>query len=68
VEAVNASLLADVAVAIFRSGFDRWVDSPDGPHLAARIREAGLELTGAITPLSPSRPGRGGNHAEQLAQ
>jgi AcrR family transcriptional regulator len=58
VEALGAGLLADVGVAIFRSGFDRWVDSPDGPDLPARIREAGAELTGAVTPVGPARPAR----------
>lgn len=56
VEALHARLLAEVGVAIFRSGFDRWAESPDGPDLAARIREAGLELTGAITPLTLAQP------------
>jgi AcrR family transcriptional regulator len=56
VELLGARLLANVGVAIFQSGFDRWVDSPDGADLAARISEAAAELTGAVTPLSPARP------------
>ena len=52
-EALGATLLADVGVAIFRSGFDRWVDSPADADLAARIREAGAELTGAFAVSSP---------------
>ncbi len=56
VEVLGARLLANVGVAIFQSGFDRWVDSPDGADLAARISEAAAELTGAVTPLSPARP------------
>ena len=43
-ELASARLLADVGVAIFRTGFDRWVDSPDGDDLAACLREAGAEL------------------------
>jgi AcrR family transcriptional regulator len=48
VDTVRAGLLADVAVAIFRSGFDRWVDSPGSADLATRIREAGAELSAAV--------------------
>jgi AcrR family transcriptional regulator len=44
----GAALLADVGVAVFRSGFDRWVDDPDGPDLPDRLREAAAEITGTI--------------------
>lgn len=54
VEASGARLLADVGVAIFRTGFDRWVDSPDGAGLAARIGEAAAELADAVRPLTQS--------------
>ncbi len=51
---IGATLMADVGVAIFRSGFDRWATSPDGPQLADRMREAGAELTGAVAVLTPA--------------
>jgi AcrR family transcriptional regulator len=56
VEATVATLYADVGVAIFRSGFDRWLSRPDGADLTARIREAGAELIDAATVLSTTRP------------
>ena len=40
----TAGLLADVGVAIFRTGFGRWVDEPDAATLPNRIREAAAEL------------------------
>lgn len=52
VEASDATLLADVGVAILRNGFDRWVDSPHGPDLADRLREAGAELSRAVAALT----------------
>jgi AcrR family transcriptional regulator len=45
---LDATLLADVGVAIFRSGFDRWVDAPADADLPTRIREAATRLTGAV--------------------
>jgi hypothetical protein len=42
-------MLADVGVAVFRTGFDRWVDDPEGTALPDRLREAGAELTDAVT-------------------
>jgi AcrR family transcriptional regulator len=56
VEALSARLLANVGVAIFQSGFDRWVDSPEEADLPARISEAAAELTGAVTPPSTAQP------------
>lgn len=46
----DAALLAEVGVAIFRSGFNRWAGDPDSLELQARIREAADELTRAIGP------------------
>ena len=47
-EPASATLLADVGVAIFRTGFDRWVDNPDRDDLAACLRQAGAELADAV--------------------
>ena len=52
----SSTLLADVGVAIFRSGFDRWVDNPDRDDLATRLREAGAELADAVRAFSAARP------------
>jgi len=51
-EPASALLLADVGVAIFRTGFNRWVDNPDGDRLPACLREAAVELTNAVQTLS----------------
>ena len=51
VEAGGATLLADVGVAILRSGFERWAESPAVTDLAACIGEAGAELASAVTVL-----------------
>jgi AcrR family transcriptional regulator len=63
VDAGQARLLASVGVAIFQSGFDRWVDDPDAASLSTRIREAAEELAGAVAPNAapvwPIRRGRG---------
>jgi AcrR family transcriptional regulator len=45
----TAALLADVGVAVFQSGFNRWVEDPAGSDLAACLQEAGAELAVAIT-------------------
>ena len=50
-EPATAALLADVGVAVFRTGFNRWVDDPDGSDLAACLREAGAELADAVAQL-----------------
>jgi AcrR family transcriptional regulator len=50
----SSKLFSDVGVAIFRNGFDRWVDSPDGTDLAACIREVGAQLTGPATRPTPT--------------
>jgi AcrR family transcriptional regulator len=49
-EPVYAGLLADVGVAIFQSGFNRWVDDPANHNLSERIIETANELKAAITP------------------
>jgi hypothetical protein len=53
VDADNARLLASVGVAIFQSGFDRWIDDPHAASLSMRIREAAEELAGAVAPTLP---------------
>jgi AcrR family transcriptional regulator len=40
VEEPEASVTAETAVAVFRVAFERWVAAPDGPDLAALVREA----------------------------
>lgn len=40
----TSMLIADVGIAIFRTGFDRWVNAPDTTDLAASIREAATQL------------------------
>ncbi|GGM96930.1 TetR/AcrR family transcriptional regulator [Streptomyces fuscichromogenes] len=44
----QATLLAEVGVAIFRTAFDRWTDQPDGVGLPVRIREAAAELAAGL--------------------
>ena len=48
VDAGNARLLASVGVAIFQSGFDRWVDDQDAASLPMRISEAAEQLSSAV--------------------
>jgi AcrR family transcriptional regulator len=50
VDAGSARLLASVGVAIFQSGFDRWVDDPDAASLSMRISEVAEQLAGAMAP------------------
>ncbi|MFI5609623.1 TetR/AcrR family transcriptional regulator [Amycolatopsis sp. NPDC051903] len=55
----EATLLAQVGVAIFRTAFERWTDQPDGIGLLARIREAATELAaslGAVDVAALPRP------------
>jgi AcrR family transcriptional regulator len=54
VNAASARLLANVGVAIFQSGFDRWVDDPDAASLSMRIGEVAEELAAAVTPNAVS--------------
>lgn len=44
----EATLLAQVGVAIFRTAFERWIDQPDDVGLPARIREAAAELAASL--------------------
>lgn len=58
-EATEARLLASVGVAIFQSGFDRWLDDPDAADLPRRIHEAADQLERAVAPsatMSPAEP------------
>lgn len=41
VDAPGARLFADVGVAIFRSGFDRWLDDPNGANLTSHLENVG---------------------------
>ena len=52
----SARMLAEVAVAVFRTGFDRWVDDLDGDSLAARLCEAGTELLDAVAASAAPHP------------
>ena len=42
----EATLLAQVGVAVFRTAFERWTDQPDGAGLPARIWDAAAEQIG----------------------
>ena len=44
----QATLLAQVGVAIFRTALERWTDQPDDIGLPARIREAAAELAASL--------------------
>jgi AcrR family transcriptional regulator len=44
----QATLLAQVGVAIFRTAFERWTDQPDDIGLPARIRQAAAELAAGL--------------------
>ncbi len=44
----EATLLAQVGVAIFRTAFERWTDQPDDAGLPARIREAAADLAASL--------------------
>ncbi len=43
----TAELFADVGVAIFRRGFERWTDAPNDAPLASHIGEAARQLRDA---------------------
>lgn len=49
VDTSTARLLANIGVAIFQGGFDRWVDDPDAASLSTRIDETAKQLAGAIS-------------------
>jgi AcrR family transcriptional regulator len=44
----EATLLAQVGVAIFRTAFERWTDQRDDVGLPARIREVAAELAASL--------------------
>ncbi|HUC25133.1 MAG TPA: helix-turn-helix domain-containing protein [Streptosporangiaceae bacterium] len=44
----EATLLAQVGVAIFRTAFEHWTDQPDGVGLPVRIREVAAELAASL--------------------
>ncbi|MET7483324.1 hypothetical protein [Streptomyces sp. NPDC005538] len=44
----EATLLAEVGVAVFRTAFERWTGEPDGVGLRARIREEAAELAAGL--------------------
>lgn len=44
----EATLLAQVGAAIFRTAFERWTDQPDDIGLPARVREAAAELAASL--------------------
>jgi len=43
----TAELFADVGVAIFRRGFERWTEAPHDAPLASRVQEAATRLRDA---------------------
>lgn len=51
-ERASAALLADVGAAIFRTGFTRWVDNPDGVDLSSCLRAASAEVVDAVARVS----------------
>jgi AcrR family transcriptional regulator len=54
-----ATLLAQVGVAIFQTGFVRWTDQPERAGLPARIREAATELAASVGAVDfAALPGR----------
>jgi AcrR family transcriptional regulator len=54
----EATLLAQVGVAIFRTAFERWTDRPDDVGLPARIREAAAELAASLAGVDFAAPPR----------
>lgn len=54
----QATLLAEVAVAIFRAAFERWTDQPDDVGLPDRIREAAAELAASLGAVDFTRAAR----------
>jgi AcrR family transcriptional regulator len=44
----EATLLAQVGVAVFRTAFGQWTDQPDDVGLPARIRKAAAELANSL--------------------
>ena len=52
----EATLLAEVGVAVFRTAFERWTDQPDDMGLPARIREAAAELAAGLGAVDFATP------------
>lgn len=55
----EATLLAEVGVAVFRAAFERWTDQPEGAGLAARIRETAAELAAGLGAVDLTTAGAG---------
>ncbi|MCF3962627.1 TetR/AcrR family transcriptional regulator [Streptomyces fuscigenes] len=47
-EEPEATLLAEVGVAVFRTAFERWVEQPDAVGLGARIMETAAGLAAGL--------------------
>jgi AcrR family transcriptional regulator len=60
----EATLLAQVGVAIFRTAFERWTDQPDEAGLPARIQEVAAELAASLgaVDFAATAPSVGSNH------
>jgi hypothetical protein len=60
----EATLLAQVGVAIFRTAFERWADQPDEAGLPARIQEVAAELAASLgaVDFAATAPSAGSNH------
>ncbi len=52
----QATLLAQVSVAVFRTAFERWTDQPDGIGLPRPHVSGNIDLSRFV------RPGREGKH------
>ena len=44
----ESRLAAEVGIAVFRTGFERWVDGPDGGDLSEVLRESLAQVRGLI--------------------
>jgi len=49
VPASTAALLAQVALAIFRTAFSRWLEDPAEASLRDRVHESAVELSGSLS-------------------
>jgi AcrR family transcriptional regulator len=63
----QATLLAEVGVAIFRTAFERWTDQPDDVGLPARIREAAAELAASLGAMDFARAALVRRHASDVS-
>jgi AcrR family transcriptional regulator len=50
VPAPDARLAAEAGVAVFRTGFERWVSGPPTGQLAATLRDSLTQLSGLVGP------------------